>query len=77
MKKRRVNGPDDPLTHEDDPILNLSEVGRMIGKSPQTIGRWCQDGLLRCLPLPNGLRGVRKSEINKFLGGSALDVTIH
>lgn len=64
----------DPPTHQEDPILKLAEVARQLGRSPQTIARWCQDGLLKALPHPDGfgILGVRKSEVNKFLGASAL-----
>jgi excisionase family DNA binding protein len=62
-----------PPTHEDDPILTISEVGRQLGKSPQTIARWCRDGLLAAVRLPSSLFGIRKSEVNKFLGGSAIE----
>jgi predicted site-specific integrase-resolvase len=62
----------DPPTHEEDPILNLTEVARQLGKHPTTIKQWCIDGLLIAIKLPSGLYGVRKSEVNKFLGGSAL-----
>lgn len=70
MTKSRTK---DSPTHAEDPILSLHEVARQIGKSPQTIGRWLKDGLLAYIRMPNGLRGVRKSEVNKFLGSSALD----
>lgn len=62
----------DPPTHEDDPLMTQSEVARALGKSPQTIGRWIADGLLAFTKLPSGLPVVRRSEVNKFLGGSAL-----
>jgi excisionase family DNA binding protein len=63
----------EPPTHEVDPLLNLSEVARQIGKSPQTIARWVQDGLLSAVRLPSGLMAVRKSQVNQFLGSSALE----
>lgn len=64
--------PNDPPTHQDDPILTPEEVGRRLGKTGVTIRKWIQDGLLESLPTPSGLRGVRTSEVNKFLGGSAI-----
>lgn len=63
----------DPPTHEEDPILTITEVGRQLGKSHQTVARWCQEGLLNYIRMPGGNFGVRKSEVNKFLGGSAID----
>lgn len=62
----------DPPTHVEDPVLNLSEVARQLGKHPSTIKQWIVDGLLMPVKMPSGLFGVRKSEVNKFLGGSAL-----
>ena len=74
MKEQpKINESINPPTHEDDPILTISEVGRQLGKSAQTIARWCKDGLLSAIRQPSGLFGVRKSEVNKFLGGSALE----
>lgn len=79
LERRRQSQPTqaeqpqaDPPTHAEDPILNLSEAGRVCGKSPMTMKRWCMDGLLNYVPLPSGLWGIRRSELNKFLGGSAL-----
>ena len=68
-KKKTESG----ITHNDDPFLSLSEVARQIGVSPSTVGRWCTDGLLVPVRRPSGLRAVRQSEVNRFLGGSALD----
>jgi hypothetical protein len=62
----------DVATHADDPILTPSEVGRQIGKVPQTVLNWIRDGLLPAVKMPTGLWGVRKSEVNKLLAGSSL-----
>jgi hypothetical protein len=67
----------DPPTHEQDPILNLTEVARQLGKHPSTIKDWCVQGLLIPVKMPSGLYGVRKSEVNKFLGGSALQKQVN
>lgn len=67
----------DVLTHTEDPLLSLSEVARRLGKSPQTIGRWCDDGLLQIQRMPNGLRSVRQSELRQFLGGSQLAASVN
>lgn len=56
----------------DERFLTLAEVGRMVGRSATTVGRWCLDGLLDCVRLPSGLRAVRRSEVMKFIGNSAL-----
>lgn len=59
---------------EGDSLLNFSEIARMINKHPSTILRWVTDGLLKSVRLPSGLRGVWRSEINSFLGGTALPI---
>ena len=59
-----------------DAPMNLSEVARVCGKSPQTIKRWILDGLLTAVRMPTGLYGVRRSELRKFLGASALQVNM-
>ena len=74
MEPPKITPPVAVATHEDDPILTMSEVARRVGKSPQTVARWIHDGLLRAIRHPSGLPGIRQSEVNKFLGGSALPV---
>ena len=64
---------DDPLTHQDDPFMNPAEVGRQIGKSPQTVGRWIVEGLITATFFPHDKWMVRKSEVNRLLRGSALN----
>ncbi len=57
-------------------LLTLTDVAKQLGRSPQTIARWINDGLLSAIRLPSGLRVVRRSEVNKFLRGSALDAQV-
>jgi excisionase family DNA binding protein len=70
---RKANSVADPPTHQDDPLLTPSEVGRQLGKSPNTIVNWIRDGLLNAVRMPSGLWAVRKSEVNKLLTASALE----
>ena len=72
---KRKNESEVP-THEEDPILTPEEVGRRLGKSGTTIRRWIHEGLLTFVPNPRGLPGVRESQLNQFLGGSALNKTV-
>lgn len=72
MSKNRTESREPLPTHEDDPFLTLSAVARELGKSPTTISRWVQDGLLEAVRQPSGLFAIRKSVVNRFLGGSAL-----
>lgn len=76
MSNRTNRTNDNPPTHVEDPLLGFSEVARHLGKSHTTIARWVQDGLLTAVRQPGGRWAVRKSEINKFLGGSALNKEI-
>lgn len=64
--------PPKPAESTEEEMLNLADVGRMVGRTAQTVGRWCNDGLLNCRRLPSGLRVVPRSEVEKFIGGSAL-----
>lgn len=61
----------EPLTHEEDPILKCGEVGRQLGIHRSTIWLWAKTGLLEALRMPNGHVGVRQSEVNKILRASA------
>ncbi len=61
----------DPLTHEEDPFLSCSEVGRQINVHRTTIWRWATTGLLEAVRMPGNRICVRKSEVNKILKASA------
>ncbi len=63
---------DNPPTHEEDPFVPIGEVARQLGVHRNTVHRWINDGLLEAVKRPSELVSVRKSQINKFLGGSAL-----
>jgi predicted DNA-binding transcriptional regulator AlpA len=56
-----------PATHKEDPLLNLSEAARRIGKAQPTIRRWITEGLLKAHRLPSGLFAVRESAVNDIL----------
>lgn len=60
-----------PPSHDEDPLMTLSEVGQHVGKSPQTIARWIQDGLLEATRV-GPLFKIRRSVLARFLGGTAL-----
>lgn len=63
----------EPLTHQEDPLLGVCEIGRQLGKHHSTISDWCYQGLLKAVRMPNRTWAVRKSEVNKFLAASALN----
>lgn len=62
------------VSHNDDPLLSFSECGLLIGRTHTTIRRWVNDGLLKPVRDPSGLSRIRKSELEKFYGGTALAV---
>lgn len=72
INKVRVVATSDKPTHEEDPFLTLSEVGKQMGKHHTTIGSYIKDGLLNAVRSPSKLPMVRQSEVDRFLGGSAL-----
>ena len=67
MAKSQKNQIREINSHLDDPILHQSTVAAALGRSPQTIGRWIDEGCLPSVNQPNGLRKVRKSELLKWL----------
>jgi excisionase family DNA binding protein len=69
-KKSKV----EPLpSHEEDPLIGVTEVARQIGKHHQTVINWAQDGLIEAVRMPGGRWGFRQSVVNKLLEGSCLD----
>lgn len=72
VKKVRAVATSDKPTHQEDPFLTLSEVGKQMGKHHTTIGSYIKDGLLNAVRSPSKLPMVRQSEVDRFLGGSAL-----
>lgn len=74
QERRDADVVESPPTHAEDPILTPEEVGRRIGKTGQTVRNWIRDGLLEVVRMPNELPGVRQSEVNKLLAGSAMEV---
>lgn len=64
----------DPPSHDDDPLLSPAEVARRMGRHPQTITNWLNDGLLEHTNEPGGRRRVRLSVVNRFLRGTNLPI---
>ena len=64
-----------PLPPEKDPLLGYSMLGRMCGRSPQTIRRWVLEGLLKSeVERPGAPRKVRLSVIKAFFAAGTLDL---
>lgn len=55
-----------------DEFITMSEAARALNKHPATVRRWIIDGLLTAVRMPSGIFALRKSELNKFLGGCSL-----
>lgn len=53
-------------THENDPLLHLTTVGKCIGRDGRTVARWIEEGLLKAVRVGK-LYKVRKSEVAKLL----------
>jgi excisionase family DNA binding protein len=53
-------------SHQNDPLLHLSTVGRCIGRHGMTIRRWIDEGILKAVRVGT-LHKVRKSEVAKLL----------
>lgn len=60
-----------PPSHEEDPLMSMSDVARYVGKSPPTITRWVADGLLKAVRV-GPLHKIRRSDLARFMSGSAL-----
>lgn len=65
-KKRatQANNGDQPFG-EDNPLLNLTEVGKMCNKTRQTIASWVRDGLIPAVRGPAGTTLIKRSDVYK------------
>ncbi len=55
------------LSHEDDPILDLQAAAEQLGRSPQTLRNWINQGAMQYVRMPSGAPKVRQSTINELL----------
>jgi hypothetical protein len=61
-----------PLESHPDPALRLKPAALYLGKkSPRTVRRYIDLGLLTPVVLGSGQIAVRKSELDRFLSGDA------
>ncbi len=60
------------VPHSEDPLLSCAECGLLVGKTRKTVLRWIEEGLLRTVADPSGRRRVRKSELARWYGATAL-----
>lgn len=73
-KNLKSRSPDDPPTHEEDPILSLTEAAEWAGVATSTMWKWVWSGALESVLLPNGMRKVRKSQVEAILRSSGRDL---
>jgi excisionase family DNA binding protein len=52
---------------DDDRLLKIGEVAKMLNLSPQTIRDWVDKGWIDCVRLPSGHRRFRESEIKEII----------
>ncbi len=68
---------DEPPLHTDgdpdDPILYPSAIAKLCNRHPSTVRRWLYDKLIKPVRIPSGLLGARRSEVEKFIGTTALE----
>ena len=55
-------------SHEEDPLMSLTQVAEFVGKTRTTINRWVQDGLFGEPVVMNGIPYIRESVLMAFLG---------
>jgi excisionase family DNA binding protein len=62
-------------TVDDDPLLTVEEVARIVRVNPETVRRWLRDGLLRGVRPGSRRLGyrIRRSELQRFLSGEPRD----
>lgn len=56
----------------EDPLLDLTQAGELVGRSHQTIRNMINQKMLRCVQEPGGLMRVRKSSLVKLYSESFL-----
>lgn len=60
------------IPHRLDPLLNLAEAGRLIGRSPTCIRKWIDSGILEAVRGHGAInRRVRKSDLIAVSGVAA------
>lgn len=56
---------DQPLTPE--PLLLPGEVARLFRVDPKTVTSWANNGRLRCIRTPTGMRRYYQADVEAFL----------
>jgi predicted site-specific integrase-resolvase len=55
------------VTHNEDPILTLSEAAKQIGRHRTTLARWINEGIVKAGKHPSGVPGIRQSQVDAIL----------
>lgn len=60
-----------------DPVLRLSLLAKLLDRSPKTLRRYIDEGLIKAVrPGERGWYGVRASEVRAYLARAADNVAI-
>jgi predicted site-specific integrase-resolvase len=70
MAQRRRKDMSVAEPEKPEEMLTLREAGKYFGRCGTTIGRWINDGLIKCVRLPNGQRVVPKSQVESVFKAS-------
>jgi len=52
---------------ESNPLLSVGSVAKMLGVTPATVRKWCDDKIIEYTLLPTGVRRIRKSQVDAIL----------
>jgi DNA-binding transcriptional MerR regulator len=48
-------------------LLRISDAAKIVGVSDQTLRRWVDTGLIKCLVLPSGQRRFRQGDVSQIM----------
>lgn len=54
---------------QDVKLLTTGEAGRKLQTSAETMRRWCADGRIPAIPMPNGRWRIREDVVDAILNG--------
>jgi len=50
-------------------LYRLKEASAILNVSVQTLRKWCNEGKIKCVRLPNGHRRIPVEEVRRILNG--------
>lgn len=48
-------------------VMSVAEVAELIGKHPQTVCKWCDEGTFRWMRHRDGSRGIDRGDVMDYL----------